>query len=314
MARQATDRTKAVWTGTGTGTITLGGAAPNEPVQAFPSSLDGQIVPYLIVHETANEAEAGYGLYTHSGTTLTRVYRYYPTPGGAAVAFSAGTKFVSPTPIAGFVVPNIATTDPTVNDDVTAGFLRGMQWINSVTPVRMELSRSYRRCGSSGCVLTAVLETSGRSGTPAADQYASFTDADTIQGRTPAQVVADIQSLLPDAQADWRGVGIESALDAFTAIAASAGGLSQVVDTGYNHHDRGRYQRHISAADLGCLDQRGARRRCAGWHSRAPIPSWRRNDDRNLPGRPGSGQRSWLLRHRGSGHQVDDLFHRLGLD
>lgn len=134
MARSAADRAKAVWTGTGSGTITLGGAAPGEAVQAFPSSLDGQIVPYLIMHETAQEAEAGYGLYTHSGTTLSRLYRYYPTPGGAAVAFSPGTKFVSPTVISAHVVPNIATTDPTVNDDVTSGFLRGMFWINTTTP------------------------------------------------------------------------------------------------------------------------------------------------------------------------------------
>ena len=131
MARPAADRVKAVWTGTGTGTITLGGAAPGEPVQAFPSSLNGEIVPYLIMHETAQEAEAGYGLYTHSGTTLTRLYRYYPTPGGAAVSFSAGTKFVSPTVISAHVVPKYRNVAPTVNDDVTSGFLQGMVWINS---------------------------------------------------------------------------------------------------------------------------------------------------------------------------------------
>lgn len=133
MARPAADRIKAIWTGTGTGTMTLGGAASGEAVQAFPSSLDGQIVTYLVHHETAAEAEVGYGLYTHSGPTLSRLYRYYPTPGGAAVSFSSGTKFVSPTPSSSYLVSNIATTSPTVNDDITSGFLMGHTWLNSST-------------------------------------------------------------------------------------------------------------------------------------------------------------------------------------
>ena len=79
MTRASEDRVMALWTGTGTGTMSLGGAVPGEAARAFPASLDGQYIRYLITHETAIEAEAGVGLYTHSGATLSRLYRTYPT-------------------------------------------------------------------------------------------------------------------------------------------------------------------------------------------------------------------------------------------
>ena len=133
MTRPAADRVKAVWTGTGTGTITLGGAASGEPVQAFPSELNGQVVRYVIIHETALEAEAGYGTYTHAGTTLSRTYRTYPVRGGSAVAFSAGTKFVAVTAVHSDFVPELATTNPSATDDISTGFLMGHVWINTTS-------------------------------------------------------------------------------------------------------------------------------------------------------------------------------------
>ena len=133
MTRPAADRVKAIWTGTGTGTITLGGAASGEPVQAFPSELNGQVVRYLIKHDTAQQAEAGYGVYTHSGTTLTRLYRTYPTRGGAAVSFSSGTKFVAVTPVHLDFVPELSTINPSATDDISTGYLMGHIWINTTS-------------------------------------------------------------------------------------------------------------------------------------------------------------------------------------
>lgn len=133
MTRPSADRIKAIWTGTGTGTMSLGGAAPLEAVQAFPAALDGHIVRYVIKHETALEAEAGYGLYTHSGATLSRLYRTYPTPGGSAVNFSGGNKFVAVTDSHIDIVVNESTSDPAASDSISTGFLRGHMWLNTST-------------------------------------------------------------------------------------------------------------------------------------------------------------------------------------
>ena len=133
MTTPGGDRIQVLWTGTGSSTMTLG-AATTPKTQAVPAALDGQYVSYLIDHQTENEIEAGFGLYTHSGTTLSRLYRTYPTLGGSPVSFSPGDKWVSITPIARDVLPNISTSDPTATDDITAGHKTGMLWINSSTP------------------------------------------------------------------------------------------------------------------------------------------------------------------------------------
>lgn len=132
MARPSADRVKAVWTGIGTGTMSLGGAA-DASVQAFPASLDGHVVRYMIKHETALEAESGVGVYTHAGATLTRVYRTSPTLGGSPVAFSAGNKFVSPTASSLDLVVNESTSDPAASDSISTGFLKGHLWLNTST-------------------------------------------------------------------------------------------------------------------------------------------------------------------------------------
>lgn len=132
MTRPSADRIKAMWTGTGTGTMSLGGAA-DPSVQAFPAALDGHIVRYVIKHETNNEAESGYGLYTHSGATLSRLYRTAPTLGGSAVSFSAGNKFVAVTDSHIDIVVNESTSDPAASDSISTGFLRGHMWLNTST-------------------------------------------------------------------------------------------------------------------------------------------------------------------------------------
>lgn len=133
MTRPSADRVKALWTGTGTGTISLGPAVTGEPVQAFPAALDGHIVRYLIKHATAMEAEAGYGVYTLFGATLSRLYRFYPTVGGSAVNFSSGDKFVSITASTVDLVVDEAATDPTVTSDINNGFLKGNLRLNTAS-------------------------------------------------------------------------------------------------------------------------------------------------------------------------------------
>lgn len=69
MARKFPDRVHVLCPTVGAGILTLGAAATSDK-RAMPSSIDGHAVEYTIVDGTA--WEVGYGVYTHSGTTLTR--------------------------------------------------------------------------------------------------------------------------------------------------------------------------------------------------------------------------------------------------
>jgi hypothetical protein len=112
--------------------MTLGSAVSG--FQDFPAALDGHIIEYSIEHQTSSEAEAGFGVYTESGTTLSRVYRTYPTLGGSAVNFSAGTKHVRLTATVLRLATNEDTTDPTADDGIDSGYLRGRSyWLNTST-------------------------------------------------------------------------------------------------------------------------------------------------------------------------------------
>jgi hypothetical protein len=132
MTRPAADRVRVEWAGVGTGTMSLGSAVPG--FQAFPAALNGLHVSYVIEHQTSTEAEAGFGVYSSSGNTLSRIYRTYPTLGGSAVNFSSGTKHVRLTQTQVDASPNITATNPTINDDISVGYLEGRStWLNTAT-------------------------------------------------------------------------------------------------------------------------------------------------------------------------------------
>ena len=86
------DRVKETSTTTGTGSVTLGGAATN--FQTFNSAFGTNVrFYYAIVHQSASEWEVGEG-YLSGSTTLVRDDILASTNSGAAVNFSAGTKDV----------------------------------------------------------------------------------------------------------------------------------------------------------------------------------------------------------------------------
>ena len=92
MALVVKDRVRETTTTTGTGTITLGGAATG--FQSFSVIGDSNTTFYTIQLANTNEWEVGIGTYTSSGTTLSRDTILESSNGGSAVNFSAGSKDV----------------------------------------------------------------------------------------------------------------------------------------------------------------------------------------------------------------------------
>ena len=92
MAFVLADRVKETTTTTGTGTITLLGAATG--FQSFSAIGNANTTYYTIAGQTGGEWEVGIGTYTSSGTTLSRDTILASSNSGSAVNFSAGTKDV----------------------------------------------------------------------------------------------------------------------------------------------------------------------------------------------------------------------------
>lgn len=92
MALVLKDRVKETSTTTGTGTLTLGGAASG--FQSFSVIGDGNKTYYAIVDSATGDWEVGLGTYTSSGTTLSRDLVLESSNSGSAVNFGSGNKDV----------------------------------------------------------------------------------------------------------------------------------------------------------------------------------------------------------------------------
>ena len=101
MALVLADRVQETTTTTGTGTVTLAGAATG--YQTFAAVGDGNSTYYTITGTT--EWEVGIGTYTSSGTTLSRTTVLSSSNAGSLVNFSAGSKNVFVTYPASLSVP-----------------------------------------------------------------------------------------------------------------------------------------------------------------------------------------------------------------
>jgi hypothetical protein len=93
MAFVVKDRVKVTTTTTGTGTLTLGSAAVGG-FQDFSVIGDGNTTYYAITDSGASAFEVGIGIFTSSGTTLSRDTVLESSNAGALVDFAAGTKDV----------------------------------------------------------------------------------------------------------------------------------------------------------------------------------------------------------------------------
>ncbi len=92
MALVLKDRVKETTTTTGTGTVTLDGAATG--FQSFAAVGDGNTTYYAIVDAATGDWEVGVGTYTASGTTLSRTTVLSSSNAGSLVNFGAGSKDV----------------------------------------------------------------------------------------------------------------------------------------------------------------------------------------------------------------------------
>jgi hypothetical protein len=92
MAFVLADRVRETTTTTGTGTVTLLGAATG--FQSFTAIGNGNNTYYTIAGQGTNEWEVGIGTYTSSGTTLSRDTVLSSSNSDALVNFSSGTKDV----------------------------------------------------------------------------------------------------------------------------------------------------------------------------------------------------------------------------
>ena len=105
MAFIAEDRVRDVWTGTGTGAITVSGTAPTGYRTFDDVVATSDTFAYCIAHQTLNEWEVGIGTKTgadaFSRTTIISTSLGEP---GSAINFSAGTKDVI------LVYPPVTTT------------------------------------------------------------------------------------------------------------------------------------------------------------------------------------------------------------
>jgi hypothetical protein len=94
MALVIANRVKETTTTTGTGTVTLLGAATG--FQSFAAIGNANTTYYTIASQTGNEWEVGIGTYATSGTTLARTTVLSNSSGTqpSALNFAAGTKDV----------------------------------------------------------------------------------------------------------------------------------------------------------------------------------------------------------------------------
>lgn len=121
MTLQYGDRVQEIFTTTGTGTISLGGAVTGyQPFSGVMS--DGNTCYYCATDGT--NWEVGLGTFALAGDTLARTSILASSNGGAAVNWSAGTKNIwlnfpaaaipGPAPIASTSVPGLVMPDGTI--------------------------------------------------------------------------------------------------------------------------------------------------------------------------------------------------------
>jgi hypothetical protein len=132
MALILKDRVKETTTTTGTGTVTLAGAV--QDYQSFAAIGNLNTTYYTIALSTSDEWEVGIGVYTASGTTLSRDTVLASSNSGSLVNFSAGEKDV-------FVVYPAGKS--VVQDEVGTAYVSQLAASNGVSLTKNNISSSF---------------------------------------------------------------------------------------------------------------------------------------------------------------------------
>jgi hypothetical protein len=213
MALVLKDRVKETTTTTGTGTITLDGAAVG--FQSFSVIGDGNQTYYTINDVT--DYEVGIGTYTASGTTLSRDVILESSNSGSAVNWGAGVKDVFVT----YPAEKASTTFPAVpkTANYTAAINEGVL------------------TDTTGGAFTVTLPASPITGAVVvvSDAGGDWGDNNLTIGRNSATIAGVAQDLV----CDISGISVQLVYDGttwlvFAQVGAASGGISAVtsVDTG----------------------------------------------------------------------------------
>ena len=123
MALVVADRVKETTTTTGTGSVTLAGAALG--YQTFAVVGNGNTTYYCIAGQGTSEWEVGIGTYSTTGPTLARTTVLSSSNSNNAVNFSSGTKDVFVTYPASYSVTNNPSTTNILDQAYFMGMMNG---------------------------------------------------------------------------------------------------------------------------------------------------------------------------------------------
>jgi hypothetical protein len=226
MALVLADRVKETSTTTGTGTLTLAGAAIG--FQSFSVIGNGNTCYYTITNQAVPaEWEVGIGTYTLSGTTLARTTILASSNAGSVVTLSAGTKDVFVTYPAGRAV-DIDTAQTLTNKTLGSGTAITAGTINSATiGVTTPSSGAFTTISASGVATVSA----GAVGTPSIVSPLSvntgvyFPGANSVGISINGALRLNTTATQFTATLPWRGQNGTAAAPAFSASADTNTGM-----------------------------------------------------------------------------------------
>lgn len=164
MALAFKDRVADTSETTGTGTLTLVGAAPTGFRTFAAAHATGDTVRYAITSMDQSEWEVGEGVWTSSGNTLSRATVYASSNSNALVSFSAGVKNVAAVAVAADVerpgsgyAQLLTGTAQTLTGTFADLLTASITTVRTGSRVVLKMSVGAVKSGSTGSVYAQIL-------------------------------------------------------------------------------------------------------------------------------------------------------------